>query len=54
MVTRMDKLSVFNPNEISVYDIERLIDNGTRFDIVDGLESDEYDSLEEGVIVTDG
>lgn len=54
MHTRMDRLNVYNPNEISVYDIERLIDVGVRFDIVDGLDESEYDSLENEVEVTDG
>lgn len=53
MHTRVDRLNVYNPNCISVYDIERMIDKGIRFDIVDGLQPDEYDVLEKTEEVTD-
>jgi len=41
------KLKVFDPDQISIYDIQLLIDEGTRFDILSGLDPEEYDELED-------
>lgn len=41
------RLKVFNPEEITIFEIEELITKGYRFDIVDGLEPEEYDKVGE-------
>lgn len=43
----MARLKVFDPDCVSIYDIEMLINNGIRFDIISGLEPEEYDELED-------
>lgn len=41
------KLRIFNPNDISMLEIEALIDRGYRFDIYDGLDEQDYDNVKE-------
>ena len=43
----MEIVRVFNPDNISVYDIDRLISYGYVFDIIAGLDEDEYDDIEQ-------
>lgn len=40
------KLKIYNPEKISMVEIELLIDKGYRFDICDGLSEEEYDEVE--------
>lgn len=41
------RLRIYNPELITMYEIEELITEGYRFDIRDGLEEEDYDDLEE-------
>lgn len=40
------RLKIYNPNDISMFEIEYLINKGYRFDLVDGLADEEYDKVE--------
>lgn len=47
----MRRLKVYSPDEITMFEIEQLITDGYRFDIVDGLSSEDYDKVE---VLVDG
>lgn len=42
----MRRLKIYDPDEITMFEIEQLITEGYRFDIVDGLEKEDYDRVE--------
>lgn len=48
MRIQADRLDIYNPDNISVYDIERLIDKGRRFDIIDGYDEENRELVDNG------